>query len=423
MIKNFTFALFALTAINIQAQEKALLDTLVQKGYLSNQEASIVARENVVVVPGSSETKSIRLTGGISSWYNWGNTNRSTGASPSETNSFTMRYVKFGIEADVGGGWDVKFITDFGAEGADRNYIDTITISKNLDLGYTKGNVDFGFKKLSFGLEQIRGDFEQYAIERSVATWFFTRPSITASGARTNFGSRATGIFFNGDVDGLQGLYYGLSLTGGATEDVSLNNNTSDLNKLSFFFNTGFKKDFIEEDKISYDFGLNYGYASGGSVSATGSSTIWGINPYVKLKWDNLNVIAEYFFQNISNATTSGNGASPHGANLIFSWRENLGEWGTIEPIFRYSYLDTNGATFNTNYGIDYFDKDGNISSGLNFNIANSVYFGANWYVVPAVKISLGYEFSVYDNLENNTDSNKGDATENSIKAQLQVIF
>ncbi len=425
-MNKYILALFALTSLSVQAQDKALLETLVSKGYLSQQEAAQVARENVVVMPNSPETKSIRLVGGVSGWYSWDYAYRNGASSPAENNSFTMRYVKFGFDADVGGGWDINLMMDFGAEGEERNYIDNITISKNINLGYTEGIVDLGFRKVNFALEQMQGDFNQYAIERSVATWFFTRPSITENGIRTNFGSRATGIFWNGNISSLNGLYYGFSITGGATEDVSLNNNNTDLNKLSFFGNVGFKKDNeYDLEAVSYDFGVNTGYASGGGVSTINDSTnsIWGVNPYIKLKWDSLSVEGEYFFQGLEDAKANNRNALAQGANLTFAWREDLGEWGTVEPIFRYSYLNTDGANFNTNYGIDYFDQNGNVNSGVYFNVANSFYFGANWYVVPAVKISLGYEFAWYDKLENNADGNEGNVQENSVKAQIQVIF
>lgn len=49
-------------------------------------------------------------------------------------------------------------------------------------------------RKVNMGYEQNMGDFDLLTTERSIATWFFTRPDATTY-AQKNFGSRAIGIF------------------------------------------------------------------------------------------------------------------------------------------------------------------------------------------------------------------------------------
>lgn len=410
----------AFIGVAAQAQDKALLETLVKKGMLSKQEAAQIAKESVAVAPSSSETKSIKIKGGVTGWYEWSQVGVDGGDNLPESNGFTMRYVKVGLEAEIGGGWTVDVTTDFGTEGQNRNYLDNVTISKRVDYDSINGTVDFGFKKVNFGLEQTQDDFKQLAIERSIATWFFTRPAYIGTGmGQKDFASRNTGIFWNGEIKQLEGLYYGLAVTGGMTEQIY--NNTNDNNKLSFYANMGYKNYAeVNGEGISYDFGLNYGYASGG-VQDSGHRTysVWGLNPYVSAKWRGLTAMVEYFFQQIENSKASGEQSSPQGWNVTIAWKQDLGEWGAIEPVFRFSCLSTNGNKYNSSYGISYNGGTGTYF----FDSAQTYYIGANWYVVPSVKFSLGYEYMNFEDGGTSRTSTDGSASGNSVRAQLQVVF
>ncbi|MFR6031891.1 MAG: hypothetical protein ACLUKN_01165 [Bacilli bacterium] len=76
-------------------------------------------------------------------WYTWGKDSVKASTegrtSPSQQSGFTLRYVKLGVEADVGAGWSATVVTDFGTEGANRNYLDKVVASKKIDLDYLNG--------------------------------------------------------------------------------------------------------------------------------------------------------------------------------------------------------------------------------------------------------------------------------------------
>ena len=105
-----------------------------------------------------------------------------------------------------------------------------------------------------------------------------------------------------------------------------------------------------------------------------------------------------------------GVGRTPMGANFTAAYKMDIGEWGAIEPVFRASYVTTNGMGLKSAYTGDYL---GNINQAMTF------YGGVNWYATTAVKTSLGYEFGYYD---------QGDAVVervygNTVWAQVQVLF
>lgn len=418
MKKAIISLLVAGAVIAANAQDKALLETLVKKGMLTQQEAAQIAKDSVAVTPATKSTKSIKIFGGGQGWYSWGKNSVKAGTRPFDQQSgFTLRYVKLGIEADVGGGWSAEVVTDFGTEGADKNYLDKVVASKKIDLDYLNGTLQLGLRKVNMGYEQNMDDFGQYAVERSVATYFFTRYE------GKNFGSRTVGVFWDGNITQVDGLYYGAAVTSGVSEGGVGNfvTGAQDSSALSFWVNAGYKNVAdIKGETLSYDLGINFGYAPQGSTGPTDPTypeytqkgSVWGINPYATINWRGLTLIGEFFLQQVEDYTPGrdGVGRTPMGANFTAAYKMDIGEWGAIEPVFRASYVTTNGMGLKSAYT---GDDLGNINQAMTF------YGGVNWYATTAVKTSLGYEFGYYD---------QGDAVVervygNTVWAQVQVLF
>lgn len=412
MKKAIISLLVAGAVIAANAQDKALLETLVKKGMLTQQEAAQIAKDSVAVTPATKSTKSIKIFGGGQGWYSWGKNSVKAGTGSFDQQSgFTLRYVKLGIEADVGGGWSAEVVTDFGTEGASKNYLDKVVASKKIDLDYLNGTLQLGLRKVNMGYEQNMDDFGQYAVERSVATYFFTRYE------GKNFGSRTVGVFWDGNITQVDGLYYGAAVTSGVSEGGVENFITDAQNSsaLSFWVNAGYKNVAdIKGETLSYDLGINFGYAPQGSTFADPKKgSVWGINPYATINWRGLTLIGEFFLQQVEDYYTTGRdgvGRTPMGANFTAAYKMDIGEWGAIEPVFRASYVTTNGMGLQSAYT---GENLGYINQAMTF------YGGVNWYATTAVKTSLGYEFGYYD---------QGDAVVervygNTVWAQVQVLF
>ena len=423
MKKAIISLLVAGAVIAANAQDKALLETLVKKGMLTQQEAAQIAKDSVAVTPATKSTKSIKIFGGGQGWYSWGKNSVKAGTmSFDQQSGFTLRYVKLGIEADVGGGWSAEVVTDFGTEGVDKNYLDKVVASKKIDIDYLNGTLQLGLRKVNMGYEQNMDDFGQYAVERSVATYFFTRYE------GKNFGSRTVGVFWDGNITQVDGLYYGAAVTSGVSEGGVENfiTNAQDSSALSFWANAGYKNVAdINGETLSYDLGINFGYAPQGStgpttLANTQKGSVWGINPYATINWRGLTLIGEFFLQQVEDYTPGrdGVGRTPMGANFTAAYKMDIGEWGAIEPVFRASYVTTNGMGLGSACtGVD-LDKE-LLNKYNRLNQAMTFYGGVNWYATTAVKTSLGYEFGYYDQGNVYVERVYG----NTVWAQVQVLF
>ncbi len=414
--------LVAAIALGATAQDKALLETLVKKGTLTQQEAAQIAKESVAVTPGAKDTKSIKIYGGVAAQYGWSQADdRTAGVMHPQSSGFELRYIKLGVAAEVGAGWSVDICTDFGTEGKDRNYLDKVVLSKKFAYDHLVGQLDIGLRKVNFGQEQNMCDFGQLAIDRSIATYFFTRPDYldtdADTGVRKNMGSRNVGIFWDGQVAQVEGLYYGVAVVGGNTmeDGWAFGNYNDGDNNLSFYVNGGYKNvATIKDHAIAYDFGVNFAYASGGyswkdaSPDGYANRAMWGVNPYASVKWQGLTVLGEFFMQGIEDASVYGY-SHPVGINATVAYKFEVGAYGALEPVLRYSWLEGNGVGYSRGDLYSVFDN------------AKQIYVGGNWYVVPSVKVSLGYTF---EQLTNDPASMAPRCTNNNgVKAQLQIIF
>lgn len=418
MKKIIISLLVAGAAIAANAQDKALLETLVKKGMLTQQEAAQIAKDSVAVSPATKSTKSIKIFGGANGYYTWSRESVKAGsASSGQLSGFTLKHVKIGLDADVGAGWSAKVVTDFGENAKTRDYLDTVVLSKAIDYDYINGTLQLGLRKVNMGYEQNTDDFEQLAIETSVATNFFTNGGKNLG---KNFGSRTVGVFWDGNIAQVDGLYYGAAVTSGVAESGNedfLSASKGDSSSLSFWANLGYKNVAdVKGETLSYDFGINFGYAPQGMDNEnryTKKGSVWGINPYATINWRGLTLIGEYFLQQAEDYTAGrdGVGRTPMGANFTAAYKMDIGEWGAIEPVFRASYVTTNGM------GLASVDLAGQAYSTV--NQAMTFYGGVNWYATSAVKTGLGYEFGYYD---------QGDAVVervfgNTVWAQVQVLF
>ncbi len=418
MKKIFT-TIFALAfGVCAFAQDKALLETLVKKGMLTQQEATQIAKESVAVRPHMASTKAIRIFGGMQGWFKWADNSVESGSVDLERISgFELRYVKVGVEADVGHGWTAALVMDFGSGGNNRNYLDKVVISKKVDIDYVNGVLQIGLRKSNMGIEQITDDFGLLAIDRSAATNFFTQAGNTRTFTSKCFGSRTVGIFWDGEISQLEGLYYGAAITSEITEGSSdtVINNINANSGLSYYLSVGYKNVIdLSGDELKYDVGLNMGYASKGFTNRAlnSKSEVWGVNPYVKLTKGGFTILAEMFYQNVEDAEAGRSSASPLGANLIVARKFELdNSFGALEPVVRLSYVsaDSLGVAVTADGKTCYFDE------------VTTLYVGVNWYMTDAIKTSIGYEYGWYRSGINSTEASK--LNSNMVLAQLQVVF
>lgn len=407
-----TLLLAAASVLN--AQDKQTLDLLVSKGIITKEEAASVAKKSVVIAPKEKTTKSIKLIGRLQVQYENINTDETVNgveSSLAAKNDFIMRRMFLGAAADLGSGWEAELIADFGR--ADAGYIDKAFISKKVDWDSLQGKLILGYQKINFGLEENTSSSKLLTIERSLATRYFTEG---ANGRRLGLGGRHTGVFWAGKIPQLKGLEYGVSVTN------SYNNSPTQLaggadNNLLYGASVSYKTN-IED--VSLKVGTNFAYTNGMNVNNNAAHReVLGVNPYLTASYLGLTTYADFMLAQIQDGRNSySEDATPMGVNVAAEYKFDIGDFGKLAPVVRYSWLDTDGR------GVKMSDGIRNANANTTFASGQSVYAGVNWYINgDALKFQLGYEWAQLDGTQSGRTAVAQHSEANAVRAQMQVLF
>jgi hypothetical protein len=452
-------SLFFGAAPLVHAQDKATLDLLVKKGVITQDEADSVAKDAAVVVtPKDANVKALKLEGLLQAQYDWisvqdkgtAGAPAKTIPNPAATNEFLIRRAYFGAIADLGNGWGGEILLDFAAgpggppaapQGGSvtgvQNNFEKLVIYKKFD---DWGTGTAGFQKVPFVYEeQGTPSSELKPIERSIATNYFTGVYGGPVGGRLGFGNRHTGLYWNGLVPGVDGLFYGVAITNGIQSVNSFTNvaGGQSFNRFGYWADLGYGSTY---DNVSYKVGVNVGYSSDGNSNQPllggtfQSNSIWGYNPYATITWNGLSLTGEFIQAGVANGRATDPGAAegaitgntskadPYGFNFTPSYKLN-DQW---ELVGRFSYLRTNGRGASINQQVT--DAPNVVGTdGTLFNQAWSLYGGVNYYIIGnSVKIQAGYEFSqFYDRVHGTATGIFGGPRANvsAIRTRIQVLF
>jgi hypothetical protein len=447
-----------LGGLSVQAQDKATLDLLVKKGYITQAEADQAGKSAAfVVVPKSPTTKKLTIEGFLQFQFDniSANGNGGKGANPPAVNQMYLRRSEVGMIGDFGNGWGGELEVDFSATlSADapkaglspqgstnniaQNLFEKAVITKKID-GY--GMAMAGYTKVNFIQEENTPSTDLLAIERSPLTRYFDEYYGSPTAYRLAFAQRRTGLFWNGVLSNgpLAGTYYGAAITNGIQSNINYGS-VGGLNGMGAWLNAGYKNSYAG---LGYDFGLNLGYSSNGnSDNKTGDglagvnqrNSTWGWNPYLNLTYGGFGLKTEFVQSQYQNGrstipettTTTAPGAtsmaSPYGVNITPYYNIN-DQW---QLVARYSYLSTNGRGTNMS-DVVWNGPNVNGSTQL-FDDVSSVYVGFNYFIIPgAVKLSAGYEWAQFTGRQlvvgGPANFSGPHASENIIRARLQVVF
>lgn len=395
------------------AQDRQTLDLLVSKGLITRAEADSIRKGDTKVTPKEKGVKSLKVSGRIQGQYEYID-NDEDGADLSAKSSFLMRRIFLGAEADLGAGWKGELVADFA--NSKGGYLEKVYISKKLDFGFLNGEANFGYRKVDFAVEETTSSSKLLSVERSLATRYFAEGN---DGRKLGLAGRHTGIYWSGKVNTVDGLTYGLSVTG------SYNNNPTSLpanagNDLLYCANAAYA---AKLDSVKIAVGANLAYTNGMNVDAfkpNRQGGVFGINPYVKASVDNLDLWGEFLLANVEDGIKSGSStkdATPMGANLGAEYKFDAGDLGKFAPTVRLSWLDTDGRGIKASDGV----RDANAQTV--YARGKSVYAGINWYIKGNdIKYQLGYEFAKLDGSPYGA-STSGSANANAVRTQIQVLF
>lgn len=399
----------ACLAASLEAGVDELLNTLVKKGYLTEEEAAQIAGEDQVPVLRASghSVQSLTISGYLHLQYDHVSLDdKGPSANPAAVSQFLLRQIRLGVRADLGNGWSGFINTDFSNNNLS---LSDAIIAKKFD-GLGTGIV--GYQKVTFGYEENLPSTVLKMVEFSPATHYW---SSGFNSQTLGFNSRHVGVFWKGHVPKVKGLNYGLAVVnghqGGSFNNLGVNNNIGCYWNVAYAGSTG---------DLKYKVAFNMGYqpelrnVAGGIGGET-----WGWNPYVVLNYKGASLTAEMLGASIKDGKGvggSGGTATPVGINVIPAYMVT-DQW---EIVFRYSHLRTNGRGVMPSQ-IVRNSQDPLINSV--FNVVDSFYVGGNWFIRGNdVKLTAGYEYTHFSD-RGPGFSNKDGVDDNVIRVRLQLVF
>ncbi len=394
----------------------ALLDVLIRKGVISDQEAEDIradlSRESqefvIASVSGGKATNSIALSGRMQLQYAGLSTDQNVAA----TSQFFLRRIYFGVKAGVGADWTANLNYDFSGGNFDKAYMEW--------SGYAGGTpiaLDFGLRKVNLGYEETTSSGSLKSIERSPVTRYFVEPN---NGRRLGAASYRIGAYLDGgDVNARKGktsgFFFGAAATnpqrtestGDGSVDGSKSSGSSATNTVALWADAGYTGMFSGGK-------LKVGAAMGilpdqGGVKNTALGKGYDMNVfslYGDLTMGKFNLAGEYLSASVDDGAGVGKDASPSGYWIQPSF--NLTE--KVELVARLSSIDADGR------GVKISDGVRSSPAANTGQKLEELFLGMTYtFVENGMKFQIGY-----------TDSKLSDgSSENGsgVRSQMQIDF
>lgn len=446
------------------------MQELVRQGIITREQAEMIRSGAVGIAPRVQLKKKqdrVTISGFVQVYYSYIAPHDEALPNPPATNDFTTQNLILGIDASVGAGWHAVINANFAQGFAARNYLDGVYIRKFWE---DIGAAYLGYKKARFGLEQYTSSRYIPAVQRSIATNYFTGSfnrigagtfPLSAAGvgtSRLGLGNRHVGVFWSGLVPGVDGLSYYAEVVQGF-QDYAAPANTGSANQLAYYGGVQYSshKEFGPPPpaELAYTIGINANYTPTGNsldfLSPIGrfskSNEIVAIDPFFHIRYEGFQAIGEFMGAMVERGRATGtnglysiNGyntpnAFPFGANGILSYLID----DTVEPIFRFSYINSDEAGINPNVvsngpafggAVPLAGVPGAASPAISplgvgfFDEAASYYIGLNWYILGNdVKISAGYERVQFYGRWTGAGFGGPNASEDVVRIRAQVVF
>jgi len=376
----------------------ALLDLLVQKGVLTETEATNVAAElekdqPVFVTAKSKAIKGIKLTGRVHFQYD----NISNDFNDTTQEGFYFRRLYLGAETKFSDDWYGKLIANFGGQDGDA-VIDSALVGWD---AHEMADLQFGYQKVPFGYYETTSSSKIKTVERSIANRYFIEDD------GVDFGGRFAGIFANGDL-GDSGFSYKAAIAGsleGTDRKDKLQNDNDQ--GLAIFGRLQWKSE--KSDMGQLLLGVDAGTKKDGARTEAGNGDMFAYGIHANYSLEGFNLSGEILGTTIDD-TTAGD-VDVFGFTATPSYKIN-DKW---EVVAAYSYIETDGA--NLLDADDLVRRSG--LSGEKFSEGESYYIGFNYYILGNdLKLSGGYENASFES-ENGADEAEFDA----FRMRLQMLF
>lgn len=397
----------------------ALLDALVKKGILSDQEAEDIradltrdyAMSNIYVGPTGKSVSKIALSGRIQAQFDNLSTDNDVGADPASVNHFFLRRVYLGAKASFGPDWSGTLVYDFAGARFDSAIIE-YAVNTDLTLGA-------GLRKVDFGYEERTSSTRLKAIERSGITRYFVEDN---NGRRLGAGAHHVGVFASGKAGD---FFYGAAVTNperASTAVIASGTGGAGTNNFAYWANAGYKAPTTA--KVPFTTGVGFGYLpdqggrAAGTAATVAGNDLWVSSVYADATFGKFGLSAEYFYAQVENGNNLGALAGNADVNPSgFYIQPTFAVTEKFELVARYGHTDTDGR------GVAVSDGIRNAPSTVsNYDTLTDYYLGFNYYFKGTdVKFSAGY---VYGKGEDRlTAGGTRESEVSGVRSQVQVVF
>jgi phosphate-selective porin len=368
----------------------ALLDLLVEKGVLSETEATDVAAElkeenkGVSFSAKGKETVKLRFNGRMQAQYD-ALSGEANGADTESTNHFYFRRLFLGAKANLANGIYAETVLDFAGDENPEIAFDKASFGFKFDEML---DAQLGFQKVPFGFEETSSSSKLPTIERSAANRFFAD--------QIDFSSRHMGIHAKGDLGA--GFSYAAALVNSAQgEGSKLAGKAESSNDMAFFGR-------VQWESNGFTTGIDGGSQSNNRKA--GGNDVVAFTGYINYKYEGLNLLGEYFAADLDE------GQDVDGYSLRASYKI-----GKFEPVVRYSHLESDDYDIDADELIRRAPTATDVLSSGQSNEIDSLYIGANYYISPAVTFMAGYEMAEAE------DDAGNDSKVDGFRARVQILW
>ncbi len=418
------FFVVASPKILFSQTDSLLLESLLNKRILTDEECTMIKKESAEIPVVISENTPINISAKLQTQFNYLDVKCDggllEGASNSNANIIPRRMI-LTFATDKSLDWGAQLSFDFVLS----NKLSITYIRRKIDKSFLNGEIRMGYIKPNFCKEENMPIANLFCTERSIATYYWGGPR---NARRLGFGSFMTGAYWFGNSVSIKGLKYAFGVSNSENYKLGFEQigNGGTNNSPNIWLSSSYDWKF-EDVKIT--FGLNLGYGADANkiaadaIDEARTASIWGANPYIFAEADNARMLAEFLVSGVDDGAKRGiayEQSFPMGLNLNFEYKFDAGEIGKIAPVFRFTYLNTDGHGVLPSDGLR---RCRNILGVPSFNEAQGYYFGLNWYLIGnTVKVQFGYEYAEFSgNVGTAKLLNKAHA--NTFRTQFQILF
>ena len=399
------------------AQESgALVDALIRKGILTQQEAEdiradLVRENNTIpahVIAGGKSTDRLNIGMRMQLQYAHLDTDiRGATVQPSVVHHAALRRMYLTLKAGVGGNWGATMTYDLASGG----YDDAIVEWKpTYDLAF-----NFGLRKVNVAYEERASSGHIRAIERSSVTRYFVESN---NGRRLGAASYRIGAFVDGrrDVTERNAFVYSAAITTPERNETFTGSSAfgdGSNNTPAFWGNVGIAGRFGGTGTWIAGVGSGFLPDQGGfgTASLGRGFDLTLYSAYLDLNSPNWGLMAELLTADVERGASATADARPHG----FYIQPSLMLTYSVEAVVRYAWLNSDGR------GVTLSDVVRSAQSGGTMNTFNEWYTGVNWYLRGNdLKLQVG---AVYGKTKNTLLGAPAEATVAGLRSQMQIQF